>query len=159
MTVRNLTYAAVIAALYVVLTMMPGLAEIGYGAVQFRVSEALCALALITPYAGIGLSVGCLISNIISPFGVIDMIFGTLATVIAVFAMYRLCGKPLLALAIPAIANGLIVGALITFGETNGFPMGVLLFNMGTVALGELVVCYLLGWPLYKITQRTGMLK
>ena len=118
LTTRDLTCAAVIAALYVVLTvlqnvLLPGSASM---AVQFRVSEALCVLALFSPAAIAGLSLGCLIFNLTYAAALpLDFLIGTAATLLATMAMYRLRNVrvwklPLPALLMPAVCNALLVG-------------------------------------------------
>ena len=81
--VRFLALSAVIAALYAVLTYAAAAMNLAFGAVQFRFSEALTVLPAFTPAAIPGLAVGCLISNLASPLGVVDWVFGTLATLLA----------------------------------------------------------------------------
>ena len=165
-----LTQAAAIAALYAVLTigqnfLFPGTAS---AAIQFRVAEALSVLAIFMPAAIPGLTIGCIIANISSVtagLGFYDMIFGSIASLLAATAMYllrnvRIKNIPLLALFMPAIFNGLIVGFEIDF-----FFVGSLHFNFvdfliqgGCVALGELVVCLVLGLPLYLLINRNRAL-
>lgn len=162
-----LTQGAVIAALYVVINyteaaLFPGSTNM---AVQFRVAEALCLLACLTPAAIPGLTVGCFIANFIS-VGImpVDLIFGTLASLIAAVLMYllrdvKLFTLPVLAALMPAVVNGIIVGLEIElFLVGEGFHLGSFLLTGGSVALGELVVCLVLGLPLYKLIERTGIL-
>ena len=166
--VRYLVQGAMIAALYAVLTigqnlLFPGTASM---AVQFRVAEALCVLAIYTPAAIPGLTVGCIIANISSVtagLGFYDMIFGSIASLLAALAMYglrnvRIKNIPFLALLMPAIFNGIIVGFEIDF-----FFIGNLHFNFidflvqgGFVALGELVVLMVLGIPFCILLNKQG---
>ncbi len=161
----RLTQAAVIAALYAALTigqnvLLPGTASM---AVQFRVAEALTVLAVFTPVAIPGLTIGCIIANISSVtagLGFYDMIFGSVASLIAALTMYglrnvRIKTIPFAALLMPALWNGLIVGFEIDF-----FFIGNMSFNLadfltqgGFVALGELVVLIVLGIPLIKLIE------
>ena len=109
---------AVIAAVYAALTL--ALSAISYGQVQFRVSEALNVLAVFCPEAVVGLSLGCFIANIFSPYGIVDVIFGTLATALAGVFGYllrnvRVKGIPLPSFIMPAVVNGIIIGGEITF--------------------------------------------
>ncbi len=149
---RNLTHGALIAALYVVLTtlqnvLLPGSASM---AIQFRVSEALCILALFTPSAIWGLSLGCLLFNLTSSVALpLDWFIGTAATALAAMAMYQLRNLkikklPVLALAMPAIANSILVG-----GELTIYIGNSMWFNMLCVAVGELAVLFSLGIALY----------
>jgi len=154
---KNLVVAAVIAAVYTMLTLFPGLSMFSFGTVQFRISEALCVLPIFTPAAVYGLTTGCFISNILSSAGPLDMVFGTLATFFAAVCTYRMRKLPAaVAVLPPVVFNGVIVGWMITYfyTETAGRFMGILLFNMSTVALGEFAVCYLLGLPLIKYLNK-----
>jgi len=132
--------AAVIAALYAALTIF--LAPISYGLIQFRIAEALTVLAYFTPAAIPGLFIGCLAANIIGPYGILDIVFGSLATLIAAYATYRISNKYLAPLP-PVIANALIVGPLVAYFVNVPFYMGMLY-----VGIGQLAVCYGLGLPL-----------
>lgn len=158
--------AAVIAALYAVLTilqntLLPGTAS---AAVQFRVSEALTILAVFTPAAIPGLTVGCVIANIssLSTLGPYDMIFGSLASLLAAVLMYLLRNKrlfklPVAAALMPALANGIIVGFEIEFFFVEGgFHFGDFLLQGGLVALGELAVLFVLGLPLARLIEKQG---
>lgn len=156
--------AAVIAALYAVLTilqntLLPGTASM---AVQFRVSEVLTILAVFTPAAIPGLAVGCVIANIssLSVLGPYDMIFGSLASLLAAVLMYSLRNKrlfklPVAAALMPALANGILVGFEIEFFFVEGgFHFGDFLLQGGLVALGELGVLFVLGLPLARLIEK-----
>lgn len=156
--------AAVIAALYAVLTilqntLLPGSASM---AVQFRVSEILTILAVFTPAAIPGLTVGCIIANIssLSALGPYDMIFGSLASLIAALLMYlfrnvRWFTLPVLSALMPALINGIIVGFEIEFFFVEGgFHFADFLLQGGLVALGELGVLIVLGLPFAKIIEK-----
>ena len=156
--VLYITQAAVIAALYAVLTigqntLLPGTAS---AAVQFRVAEVLCVLVIYTLAAIPGLTIGCIIANISSVtagLGFYDMIFGSLASLLAALTMYglrnvRIKNIPFLALLMPALFNGVIVGLEISiFFTDTGFSFITFLITGGCVALGELVVLLVLGIP------------
>ncbi len=159
--------AAVIAALYATLTilqntLLPGTASM---AVQFRASEVLTILAIFTPAAIPGLTIGCIIANIssLSVLGTYDMIFGSLASLIAAVLMYLLRNKrlftlPVAAALMPAIANGILVGFEIEFFFVEGgFHFGDFLFQGSLVALGELSVLLVLGLPLAKLIEKQGL--
>ena len=112
---RNLITAAIIGALYAVLTMV--LAPISYGPVQFRVSEVLCILPFFMPCTSWGLFIGCIVANLMSAAGLLDVVFGSLATLITCVCIAQ-CGKMgntlrarLLACFMPVIWNALVVGA------------------------------------------------
>ena len=123
--VRFLALSAVIAALYAVLTYAAAAMNLAFGAVQFRFSEALTVLPAFTPAAIPGLAVGCLISNLASPLGVVDWVFGTLATLLAGIFSYlvrniRWKEIPVLAPLPPVIFNALIVGFEVACLADNG---------------------------------------
>lgn len=148
-TVQYLTRAGVIAALYVALTYLAGVFNLAYGPVQFRFSEALTVLPFLFPEAVPGLFVGCIVSNLISPYGVVDLIVGSLATLLAAIWTAK-CGKRWFAPMPPVIANALLVGAMLAWYEA-GFGVGfaaAFAYNALTVGAGELAVCYALGLPL-----------
>lgn len=143
----RIVYAAIIAAIYAALTLM--LAPISYGPVQFRLSEVMVLLAIFDPLYIIGLTLGCFLANIFGS-GVIDAIFGTLATFISVVLIYftgKLKIKELPKLFIaslwPVIVNGLIIGWMISHFFTEGAEsMWVL---GGQVAIGEFGVVSIIG--------------
>ena len=158
--------AAVIAALYAALTilqntLLPGTASM---AVQFRVAEVLTILAIFTPASIPGLTVGCVIANIssLSVLGPYDLIFGSIASLLAAVLMYLLRNKRLFKLPVasalmPALANGIIVGFEIEFFFVEGgFHFGDFLFQGGCVALGELGVLFVLGLPLARLIEKQG---
>lgn len=138
---RKLAFAGMIAALYAVVTLL--LRPISYGEMQVRVSEALTLLPILTPAAVPGLFVGCLIANVLGSATIWDMVFGSLATLIAALITRQLRHKPALAALAPVVMNGLVVGLVLHF--TLNLP---LLATMLWVALGEAVACYALGLPL-----------
>ncbi|MBO4939058.1 MAG: QueT transporter family protein [Oscillospiraceae bacterium] len=155
--IRRLTQAAIIAAMYVVLThlqniILPGSAT---WAIQCRISEALCVLAFFTPAAISGLTVGCLLFNL-SYAGALplDIVVGSLATLLSAWAMWRtrkvtIWGVPILGLAMPALFNAFLVGRELTIYIGGGFWVNAL-----TVGLGELIVLYTLGLLLYLVLKR-----
>ncbi|MGN1050766.1 MAG: QueT transporter family protein [Acutalibacteraceae bacterium] len=157
---------AIIGALYIVLTigqnlLIPGSTS---AAVQFRVSEVLCLLALYTPAAIPGLTIGCLLSNILAGLGAVDLVFGPIASFFAAFFVYFFRNKcvfslPLLSLAMPALWNGFIVGGEIAIWFSGGFTFYAWLISGGCVALGEIAVCTILGIPFIKITEKTPLKK
>lgn len=161
---KYIVQAAVIAALYAAMTILqntliPGSASM---AVQFRASEVLTILALYTPAAIPGLTIGCVIANIssLSTLGPYDLIFGSLASLVAAVCMYalknvRFATLPVLAALMPAIANGIIVGFEIEFFFVEGgFHFADFLLQGGLVALGEIAVLFVLGLPLAKLIEK-----
>ncbi len=158
---------ALIAAMYAALTyaqnlLLPGTTS---AAVQFRVSEALNVLALFTPAAIPGLTIGCVLSNIanIGAGLPLDMIFGSLATLGATLCIYLLRNVkiktyPLLSMLMPAIFNGVIVGWEIeTFFIDGPFKFADFLVQGGLVALGELGVMLVLGTILYYTMKKRNL--
>lgn len=155
---RFLVQSAMIAALYVVLThlqnLLPG--NLTWGAVQFRVSEALCILSFFTPTAIPGLGLGCMVFNLTSGAALpLDYLVGTLASVLSAFVMWKtrnvtVKGLPLLGLFMPAMFNALLVGWELAVYIGGGFT-----FNAVCVALGELGVLFTLGiFLFYAIKKR-----
>ncbi len=151
---RYIVTGAVIAAIYVVLTFLSNIFGLAYGPIQFRVSEVLSILPVFTPAAIPGLAVGCLISNILS-FNALDIVFGTIATLIAALLTralrnITLSGIPFLSLLPPIIVNAVIIGAEISIFFLDGTPFwsGFIISGL-QVGLGQAAVCFLLGIPLY----------
>lgn len=150
---KRLTRTAIIAAIYAVVTV--AIAPLSYMGVQFRISEVLVLLAVFDPlYIG-GLTLGCLIANLLGPNGPLDVILGTLATFISVYAIYltgkivkNYKAKLLIASIWPTIFNGLIIGWMLNM--LYGLP---LVLSMGQVALGELVVITCIGVPLFLMAE------
>jgi uncharacterized membrane protein len=141
----------IIAALYAVLTY--ALAPFGYGMVQVRVAEALCILPFFTPAAVPGLFVGCVIANFFSPLGWIDIVIGSLATLVAAFLASRTRIKWLVPL--PAVLiNAVAVGAEISILSMGTVDSVSFLPAAGSVALGQIVACYILGLPLLYLLNR-----
>ena len=136
--------AAIIAALYAALTVL--IMPASYGVMQFRVSEALTVLPVFTPAAIPGLFIGCIAANIVSPVGLVDIVIGSAATLIAAVSTYCLRRKNrLLALLPPVIANAVMVGAELYYFYNVDFSLPACMFWVG---LGEAGACYLLGYPL-----------
>ena len=158
--VRNIVYAAVIAALYVVLTNLQNILLPGSTtwAIQFRASEALCVLALFTPAAIPGLTIGCFLFNInYSQALPLDILVGSLATFLACGAMYltrnvKFKGMPWIAMTMPALFNAILVGGELTVYIGEAFWLNALF-----VFIGEMVVLYTLGWFLYAALKRRNL--
>ena len=150
---KNLCLSALIAALYAALTL--AFQPISYGAVQFRISEALTLLPVLFPQAVPGLTLGCLISNLFNPMGatVYDVVFGTLATLIAAVLTWRMRASIWVRALPPVLCNAGIVGLVLTYA----YGIDMLWMNMLTVGLGEAVVCYVLGVPMIKLLSRQDL--
>lgn len=158
--IRSIAAAAVIGALYAVLTMV--LAPISYGAIQFRVSEALCILPYFLPSTAWGLFIGCAVANMLTG-NVLDIVFGSLATLFAGLCTAHFGKKPstslrrIAACSMPVLFNALVVGAVITkayngLGILSNLPVFAL--NAAQVGLGEAAVMFLIGLPLMHYLPR-----
>lgn len=145
---RKITYGAVIGAVYAVLTLV--LAPISMGAVQCRISEALTVLPLLTGVAVPGLFVGCLVANLFLG-SIYDIIFGSLATLVAA-ALTRFTRKnKWLAMAFPVLINAVVVGGYIGLFLDNSTAVWVCML---TVGIGQMIACYGLGIPLYMFLKK-----
>ncbi|MDK2934486.1 MAG: hypothetical protein PWP27_2296 [Clostridiales bacterium] len=114
---KFLVQAALIAAIYAVLTI--SLAPFSYGIMQVRISEALTVLPFFTPAAIPGLFIGCLIANIYGGLGIIDIVFGSLATLIAAVLSYLLRKQKFLVPIPPIIVNAVVVGIILYYAFIN----------------------------------------
>lgn len=145
MTTRYITRSALIAAIYVVLTIM--LPALSYGPVQFRLSEILTLLPIFMIEAIPGLAIGCFVANMLSAYGVYDMIFGTMATLIAAILTYLLRKKILLAGIPPVLINALIIPLIFIMSASEAAAAGYL-FNVLTIFISQAIIIYALGIPL-----------
>ena len=141
--VRFITLSATIAALYVVLTLVSAIFGLSSGAIQVRISEALCVLTFFTPAAVPGLTIGCLVANLITGANLLDVVFGTLATFIGALGGYYLRNNKWLITIPTVVANTIIVPLVIVYGF--GVTDMTLPFIAFTVCLGELISATLLG--------------
>ena len=182
MKTNDIARAGVIAAVYAACTLvtMLFLGNLAWGPIQFRISEALCALALLTPAAVPGLTLGCIIANVANialsgtgALGLLDVVFGSLATCIGALFTWKMRRHPLVALAGPVLANALIVPAYLPILLTGvGFytipftsisldgswPL-MYLFGLVTTGAGEAVIMYVLGCPLYRSLVKTHIMQ
>ncbi len=159
LTVREITLAALVGALYVTMSYFGNIFGWTYGIFQFRFAEALTVLPFLCPPTAWGLFAGCILTNLLSPYGLPDLIFGSLATLIAGLLTAR-CRNKWLAPLPPVLCNGLIVGALLTWAETGftaAFP-ATFAFNAVSVGGAELLVCYVLGLPLLALLDKTQVM-
>ncbi len=156
---RFVVTAALISAGYAVLTYISAVMGLAYGGVQLRLSEALYGLAVFTPAAVPGVVIGCVLGNLASPFGLIDVVVGAFASGISA-ALIRVLSKtlkkalPIMLVLVPAVLNAALVGLEITlflpnFGGLVGFLLSAL-----QVALGEIAVCSVLGVPMYFMIKK-----
>lgn len=140
MNTRKIVRIAIIAALYAAVTIM--LAPISYGPVQVRVAEALTILPFIFPESVVGLFLGCLLANVYGGLGVIDIVFGSLATLLAGYFTTKMPSIYLAPLP-PVLVNAVVVGYILYY--VVGAPLFI---TMVYVGLGQLLACYFLGLPL-----------
>lgn len=177
---RRTVRVGMIAAAYAALTLatLLFLGSLAWGPVQFRVSEALCALALFTADAVPGLALGCAIANLANivlsgtgTLGMLDVVFGTLATALGAWFTWRNRRRPALALLGPVLANALIVPAYLplmlqgigyyTIPFTNialdGAYPAMYAFGLLATGIGEAVVMYVLGLPLARSLAKTSL--
>ena len=174
--------AGMIAAVYaaatlVALLLLQGLA---WGPVQFRISEAVCVLAVLTPAAVPGLTVGCIVANLIAlavngtgALGLLDVVFGSLATFLGALWCWKMSERPKLALLGPVIANAVIVPAYLplllqglgfytipfTSIALDGAYVPMYLFGLIATGIGEALVMYVLGLPLLSALKRFRVVK
>ncbi len=158
MKTKYIVQAAMIAALYVVLTLVAAGFDLASGAIQVRFSECLTVLPYFTPAAIPGLIIGCLLANILTGSILPDIIFGTLATALGAYGAHFLAqkkiptGKPIynrLAVSfVPVLSNAIIIPFILTYGY--GIPGG-LLFQALTVGAGEFITCVLFGQILLSV--------
>ena len=177
-----LARVGVIAAAYAAATLVSllFLGSLAWGPIQFRVSEALCVLALFTPAAVPGLTLGCIIANVANiaisgtgMLGMLDVVFGSLATFVGASITWKLRRRPAIALMGPVLANALIVPAYLplllqgigfytipftSISLDGTYPL-MYLFGLVTTGLGEAVIMYLLGYPLARSLAKTPLIK
>ena len=163
--------AGMIAAVYaaatlVALLLLQGLA---WGPVQFRISEAVCVLAVLTPAAVPGLTVGCIVANLIA----LAVVFGSLATFLGALWCWKMRERPKLALLGPVIANAVVVPAYLplllqglgfytipfTSIALDGAYVPMYLFGLVATGIGEALVMYVLGLPLLSALKRFHVVK
>ena len=182
---KKTTYVAqagMIAAVYAAATLITLLALQGlaWGPVQFRISEAVCVLAVLTPAAVPGLTVGCIIANLMAlaingtgALGMLDVVFGSLATFLGALWCWKMRERPKLALLGPVIANALIVPAYLplllqglgyytipftSISLDGAYPL-MYAFGLVATGLGEAVIMYVLWYPLSRSLAKTPFIK
>ncbi len=161
--ILHLVHGAIIAAFYAAATVL--ISPISYGAVQFRLSEVLTVLSVFTPAAVPGLTIGCILANISSPYGIWDIVFGSAATLLAAitaraFRRITFKGLPLFSIIMPVIFNAVIIGAEITFltpADSSKFVLFII--TALQVGAGELAVCLLGGVPLFYAVKKTKLFR
>ena len=151
-TTRQLATAGIIAAVYTVMSMCASVFGIAYGPIQCRFSEALTVLPFFLPEAIPGLFIGCLVTNLMSTVGPLDIIFGSLATLAGALGTHYVGRKiPALGPVFPILANIIVVPPVLMY--VYGVPDGYW-FLVVTVGIGEVISCGVLGWLLYKVLKK-----
>jgi uncharacterized membrane protein len=167
-SVRKLVFTAMIGAIYAALTM--ALAPISYGALQFRISEVMCILPFFVPWTAWGLFVGCALANLLGPYGILDVVFGSLATLLAGLctAAIGMSGKRsswlrcIAACLMPVLWNGIIVAGVITatvaVDDALSLFVAIPIYALTAleVAGGEAVILFALGLPLLRWLPNTN---
>lgn len=146
---RNLAHGALIAAIYIVLTMV--FRPISFGPIQFRISEALCIMPYFTPTAIPGLFIGCMISNMLGGAMMMDVVFGSLATLIGAIGSYLLRRNRYLVSLPPILANTLIIPWVLKFAYGSE---DMIWYMMITVGIGEILAIGVLGQFLLTILRK-----
>ena len=146
---RNLVFGALIAAIYVVLTLL--LRPISYGPIQFRVSEALCVLPYFTPAAIPGVFIGCLISNLLGGAVLMDVVFGSVATLIGAIGSWVLRRNRFLVSIPPILSNALIIPWVLKFAYGSE---DLIWYMMVTVGIGEILAIGVLGQLLISVLTK-----
>lgn len=145
--------AGIIAALYFALSV--ALSAVAFGPIQFRISEILVLLPLIFPEAIPGLAIGCFFTNFFfSPFGVFDMVIGTLATLLGAIGTYLLRKSPVLATLPPIIANTLLVPLIFVLNDATA----VFYVSMFEILASQIITCLVLGLP-FTFALKKAMIK
>jgi uncharacterized membrane protein len=157
---ERIVRTGLIAAIYAVITI--AIAPLGYGPIQFRISEVLVLLAFIDPVYTIGLTIGCLVANIFGGVGILDIVFGTLATFISckgIELTRKLIKKDTLSLIVaslwPVVINGVIIGLVLTYSA--GIPFYII---AAQISLSEFIIVTIIGVPIFNVLkEHIGWLK
>lgn len=154
--VTELTLGAITGALYVIFTIIMSALGLSSGIIQIRLSEALCIIPCFTPYAIGGLFVGCIIANFLSGAIALDIIFGSIATLIGAIGTYFLRKNKYLAVLPPIISNTLIIPFVLSY--IYNFE-GSIAYFMLTVGIGEIISCGIFGIILYNFIKKHNLIK
>ncbi|MDR0293350.1 MAG: QueT transporter family protein [Oscillospiraceae bacterium] len=150
---RKIAFSGVIAALYTALVFVT--VETSFGFMQFRAAEALTLLPFLFPEAVPGLFIGCMLSNFLSRYGLMDVVIGSSATLLAAVLTAK-CKNRWLAALPPVLVNALAVGVMIALLDP-GLGWGAAPFCVMTVGLGQAAACFGLGVPLTYVLEKTGL--
>ncbi|MDD4378169.1 MAG: QueT transporter family protein [Eubacteriales bacterium] len=163
---KKITYIAMIAAMYTVLSM--AIAPLTFGPVQVRVSEALVLLPIYRFSSVYWVTLGCVITNAIGAvmginiLGPIDIVVGSMATLVAAIitaklGRYRFKGLPILAAIPPIIINGVVIGYELMLALSDGQNMAIFWTNFASVAVGELLSCLVVGMTMIYFIEKSGL--
>ncbi len=153
---RQLCIGAVVAALYVVLTIVANAMGLASGAIQVRLSEALTIMPCFTPAAIPGLFIGCILANVITGCAALDVVFGSIATLIGALGTYCLRKKPWAAWFPPVLSNAIIVPFVLQYAYGVEDAWWYLFLTVGA---GEVIACGVLGLALYYALKRINFEK
>ena len=153
---RFLAHSAAISAIYVVLTFLANALGLSSGAIQVRFSEALCVLPIFTPAAIPGLFVGCILANALTGSIVIDIIFGSIATLLGAIFTRKFRHNRFLAILPPILSNMLIIPFVLRFAY--GIPNSIFYFML-TIGIGEIISCGILGSLLIEALERRNIFR
>ena len=151
---RSIVQAAVIAAVYASLTLL--IKPFAYGPIQFRISEALTVLPAVLPASIPGVFVGCVLANFLGGFGIVDIVLGSIATLLAGLSTWLLRKRTFLLPLPPVLFNGIIVGTYVWFLYDNTYPWPL---TMLFIAVSEAVICYGLGLPLLALVRKNRIIR
>lgn len=149
--IRFLVQASLIAAIYTALCLILHPISFGFGGIELRVSEALTLLPALTPAAVPGLFIGCLLANLMGGATMLDVVFGSLTTLIAALLTRKCRSKPILAAFWPVILNALVIGALLRYAYGIAMPLWLCMLSIGA---GQAVACYAIGLPVMRMMKR-----
>ncbi|MBR5452207.1 MAG: QueT transporter family protein [Clostridia bacterium] len=164
--IKKIVIIATVAALYALLTYLSAAFGLAYGAVQFRLSEALMILAVFSPEAVWGLGLGCILGNIASPLGIADILCGALATVLAALCIRLISSKVdndlvkcFAVAAFTALFNAVIIGSeIVIIMIPDKATWSLFLLNALQIAIGELCVCLALSYPIMQTIKNNKYL-
>ena len=148
--IKSITKLSIVAALYVALTY--AFSFISFGEIQFRIAEILMLLCFFNKKYTISLTVGCLIANLFSPYGIVDIVFGTLATFVACVGIMLFNKKHLFLASLMVPIGNIIVG--IEIAIINSFTLVPALLTILWIFIGEFVVVSIVGVPLFKLLSK-----
>ena len=155
MKTKYITKSAMIATLYIILTYITNLFGLANGAIQIRISEALTILPCFTVAAIPGLAIGCLVSNVITGCTVLDIVFGTIATLIGAIGTYMLRKYKYIAVLPPIVSNTVIIPCVLIYA--TGISVSFWYVAL-TVCIGEFISCGLFGIYLYNVLKKKNSL-